>query len=63
MIDGETGYLLDPLDYDGFAEKIVMLVENRALVEELGQQAKEHVRQNFIITRHLLDYLKLLQNS
>lgn len=63
MVDGETGYLLDPHDYDGFAEKIVMLLKDRTLAEQLGYQAKEHVRQNFLITRHLLDYLKLLQRS
>jgi trehalose synthase len=63
MVDGVTGYLLDPLDYDGFAEKIVELLKDRTLAAQLGSQAKEHVRQNFLVTRHLLDYLKLLQRS
>jgi trehalose synthase len=60
MVDGETGYLLDPLDYDGFAEKIVTLMEDENLRKKLGGLAKEHVRQNFLVSRHLLDYLNLI---
>ena len=60
MVDGETGYLLEPLDFDGFAEKIVALMEDEDLRKKLGDQAKEHVRENFLVTRHLLDYLNLI---
>jgi trehalose synthase len=60
MIDGKTGYLLDPYDFDGFTEKIVMLLENSDLRDQLGQQAKEYVRERFLITRHLLDYMNLM---
>ena len=59
-MDGETGYLLPPKDFDGFAEKIVALLEDRAMAAKLGAQAREHVREKFLITRHLLDYLHLL---
>jgi trehalose synthase len=60
MMDGETGYLLEPLDYDGFAEKIVLLMQDADLRLKLGAQAKEHVRKNFLITSHILAYLNLL---
>jgi trehalose synthase len=60
MVDGVTGYLLEPHDYDGFAEKIVALFEDKSLAQELGRQAKEHVRSNFLITGHLLDYIDLI---
>jgi trehalose synthase len=60
MIDSKTGYLLDPYDFDGFTEKIVMLLEDSDLRDQLGQQAKEHVRERFLITRHLLDYMNLM---
>ncbi len=63
IIDGETGFLLDPLDYDGFAERIVQLLEDRALAEQIGAQAREHVRRHFLVTRHLLDYLELFLRS
>ncbi|MEA1977729.1 MAG: glycosyltransferase [Chloroflexota bacterium] len=60
MVDGVTGYLLEPHDYDGFAEKIIALLEDKSLAQELGQQAKEHVRDHFLITGHLLDYIDLI---
>jgi trehalose synthase len=60
VVDGETGFLLPPKDYDGFAAKIVTLLEDRQLAVQLGEQAREHVRERFLVTRHLLDYLKLL---
>ncbi len=60
MVDGETGYLLDPLDFDGFAEKIAILMQDESLRMQLGDQAREHVRERFLITRHLLDYLNLI---
>jgi trehalose synthase len=59
MIDGRTGFLLDPLDFDGFAEKIVQLMQDQDLRSRLGKQAREHVRENFLVTRHLLDYINL----
>jgi trehalose synthase len=60
MVDGVTGYLLEPHDYDGFAEKIQALLEDKSLAQELGQHAKEHVRGHFLITGHLLDYIDLI---
>jgi trehalose synthase len=60
MVDGETGYLLDPLDFDGFAEKIVMLMQDEGLRNKLGAQAKEYMRENFLVTTHLLGYINLI---
>jgi trehalose synthase len=36
-----------------------MLLEDKDLSHELGARAREHVRNNFLVTRHLLDYLNL----
>ncbi len=58
--DGVTGYLVEPHDLDGCAGKVVTLLEDADLATRIGQQAREHVREHFLITRHLLDYLKLL---
>ncbi len=35
--DGETGYLFDRLDYNGFAEKILLLANNPDLIKMLGE--------------------------
>lgn len=60
MIDGVTGYLVEPTDFDQCADRVVKLLQDDQLREKLGHQAQEHVRENFLITRHLLDYLNLI---
>jgi trehalose synthase len=63
IIDGENGFLLDPLDNKGFAERIVQILKSPALVEKMGKKGKEHIRKNFLITRLLSDYLTVLQDT
>ncbi|MEA2021195.1 MAG: glycosyltransferase [Candidatus Caldatribacteriota bacterium] len=60
ITDGVSGYLLEPFDYDGFAERIIYLLENPSKAEEIGKKAKETVRRKFLITRLLEDYIDLL---
>lgn len=60
ITDGEDGYLLDPMDFSGFADRIVEIMKNPSLAKELGENAKEKVRNNFLITRLLIDYLDLI---
>lgn len=61
IIDGQTGFLLDPLDYDGFADRIKRILADDDLGRRLGQAGKEHVRKNFLVTRHLKDYFDLFR--
>ena len=58
--DGETGYLLEPHDDDGFAERIVEVLKNPSLAKELGEKARGCVQENFLITRLVADYLDLI---
>ena len=60
--DGENGFLLDPMDYDGFADRIVCILKDPKLGKELGRKAKEIVREDFLITRQLSDYLNLFND-
>ncbi len=61
VIHGKNGYLLDPRDYAGFAEKISYLIRNPDVAEKMGRFGKEYVKNNFLITRHLLDYISLMK--
>ena len=61
VIDGENGYLLEPFDFKGFAEKITYLIRNPAIAKKMGKTGKNHVKNNFLITRHLLDYIQLMK--
>ena len=58
--DGKNGFLLEPKDAEGFADRIVFLLKNPKERKELGLHAKETVRQKFLITRLLSDYLYML---
>jgi trehalose synthase len=60
VIDGRTGYLVEPDDIPGCAERVIDLLENPEGAAEMGKNGRDYVRERFLITRHLLDYLKLL---
>ena len=62
ITDGENGYLLDPHDNQGFADRIVHILKNRSELEEMGHKARETVREKFLMTRLLSDYLDLLNS-
>ena len=57
VLDGETGFLIDSTEE--CAEKALTLLRNPGLAEEMGYKAREHVRENFLITRVLRDNLAL----
>ena len=44
---------------EGTAYWIKQLINDSKFASELGKNGKEHIRQNFLITRHLRDYLLL----
>ena len=58
---GETGYLVPPKDYGRFAELIVELLQNPEKGKEMGERGKEYVRENFLITRLMIDWIKQYQ--
>ena len=60
VLDGETGFLVDPQDIEGCAEKVVTLIKDKKLAAKMGREAKKYIKQKFLITRHLDDYLDLL---
>ncbi|HET91659.1 MAG TPA: glycosyltransferase [Chloroflexi bacterium] len=57
IIDGKTGFLVDSVTE--CAEKTLYLVQHPEEADRMGQAGREHVRQNFLTTHHLMDYLSL----
>jgi trehalose synthase len=53
-----TGYTVNSVE--GAAFRIRYLLNNPEAATRIGRIAREHVRRNFLITRHLADYLTLL---
>jgi trehalose synthase len=58
IIEGVTGFLVR--SEEGLAFRIRHLLNNPGLIQRMGGAGREHVRRNFLITRHLTDYLTLL---
>ncbi|MHC4543393.1 MAG: glycosyltransferase [Planctomycetota bacterium] len=60
--DGTNGFLLGPNDTEGFADRIIHLLKHPKEGQDMGQKAKETVRQKFLITRLLSDHLDMLNS-
>ncbi|MCK4860131.1 MAG: glycosyltransferase [Candidatus Omnitrophica bacterium] len=58
--NGKNGFLLEPLDTKGFTQRIVQILKNPKLAEKMGKRGKQVVKEKFLITRLLSDYLDLL---
>ena len=58
IADGVTGYTVRSAE--GAAFWLRHLLNNPELIARMGGVGREHVRRNFLITRHLSDYLALL---
>jgi trehalose synthase len=58
IIDGETGYLVRSVSEA--ADKMLHLLRDPGDRIRLGAAAKEHVRRNYLVTRQVRDYLKLM---
>ena len=63
MIDGYTGYLHDPKDYDGFSKSLTRIIKNPDLGLQMGKKGKEHVKKNFLITRLIYDWLTIFEST
>lgn len=48
--DGETGLLCHPTDHEGLADRIIRVLTDEALREQLGAQARQHVVDNLDIS-------------
>jgi len=58
--NGVNGFLVSSIEEA--AERIVQLIKDRELRERLGEKAKETVRQRFLLTRYLEQYLDLFNS-
>jgi len=58
VINYHTGFLVHTPE--GAALRIRYLLHNRNRMMEMGDKAKKYVRENFLLTRHLREYLTLL---
>jgi glycosyltransferase involved in cell wall biosynthesis len=62
IIDGETGFVVNPLDKEEFAEKIVRLLIDGELANKLGEKGYEVVREKFNLDKVAINYLGHLES-
>lgn len=53
VIHGETGFLVEERDISGMAEAMLALLQDKQLCRTMGEKAREHIRSNYNIKRHL----------
>lgn len=58
VIDDVTGYTVNSIE--GAAFRIRYLLNNPGLMARMGEAGREYVRRDFLITRHVTDYLTIL---
>jgi trehalose synthase len=56
--DGTNGFLVS--SSEEAAQRIVQLIKDRGLRKQMGRKAKESVKQRFLLTRYIEQYLDLL---
>jgi trehalose synthase len=62
IVDGESGIVLhDPRDLEGFGSAITTLLRDAERAEQIGRNARARVRDRFLSTRSLIDYLALIR--
>ncbi len=58
VVNHHTGFLVNTPE--GAAHRIRYLLHHRERISEIGMEAREFVRENFLLTRHLREYLTLI---
>jgi trehalose synthase len=57
IVHGVTGFLVHSVE--GTAFRIRQFLNNPEMARRMGEKGKEHIRQNFLITRQIRDYLSI----
>lgn len=58
VIDDQTGFLVNTPE--GAAERIRYLLQNPEIIYSIGEKGYHFAKENFLITRHVRDYLTLI---
>lgn len=61
VLDGQTGYLVDAIDVEAVAEKMAFILERPDDSIQMGANAREHIREHFLLPELLKRYLVLMR--
>jgi len=64
MLNGKTGFTENPRNHSSYADKILLLMNDKSLAAEMGKKAREHVENEFsgtvVIEKNLAFYKEVL---
>ncbi len=55
------GFVIKPKDYEQFAQKVILVLKDKTMAEEMGIAAREHILNGFRIEDMVLNYRNLYQ--
>jgi glycosyltransferase involved in cell wall biosynthesis len=61
IADGETGFLVEPQDWQSLARAMLKIIENPALAERMGSAAQTRVREKFNCQNYYTAYHAMIQ--
>ncbi|MBV9216901.1 MAG: glycosyltransferase family 4 protein [Acidobacteria bacterium] len=61
VIDGHTGFIVKPFDSVALADRVAVLLENKDLREQFGQNGRRHVDPNFRSEKMVADISEVYQ--
>jgi len=62
VVDGVTGYIVDPLDHQFIGSKMNTLLDNDTLRHDMGRRARENIVQKFTLERSTTRLLEELES-
>jgi glycosyltransferase involved in cell wall biosynthesis len=62
IIDGESGFLVSPMNHDLFASRIIQLLEDSSLGSEMGKNARTRVKKFFDIDKVAKDNIEFYKS-
>jgi glycosyltransferase involved in cell wall biosynthesis len=62
IVDGKTGYIIKTNNFDDFAQKTLMLMEEEKLYEQFSKSGKKHVLQNFNLEKGISSLETILRD-
>jgi glycosyltransferase involved in cell wall biosynthesis len=63
VLDGETGYIINPFDTEDFAQKIMRLLQDDMLREKMAEAGYHRVIQQFSIEKQANEMLRIFQEA
>ncbi len=63
VVDGQTGYVVNPFDTDSFSERLIRLLSDDALREQMGEAGRQHLMHTFPIERQVREMVDIYREA